>query len=218
MAGSAHDGPSDPDAVRVRLGGLGDAAAVSALHAEQIDQGFLSLLGTKFLTRLYRRIVESSSAFLLVAVQGGEVVGFVAGSPDTGGLYREFVLRDGVRAAFDVSGRLLRNWRRALETLRYGSSEGSGEGSDVELLSIAVASEFHGQGIGTHLVEAFLARCRTDGFAAASVVVSADNPTAIRLYGQAGFREATRFELHEGTVSLLMEVSGLGGGEGRSAT
>ena len=64
----------------------------------------------------------------LVAEADGRVVGFVAGSGDVGGLYRSFLWHDGAAAALSVAGRLLRRWRRALETLRHGSADGGRKG------------------------------------------------------------------------------------------
>jgi ribosomal protein S18 acetylase RimI-like enzyme len=189
----------------VRLGREADAAAAGKLHAEQIPGGFLAVLGSGFLTRLYRRVCRSSSSFLLVAEDGGRVVGFVAGSADVPGLYRAFVLRDGLASAFDALGPLLRGWRRAYETLRHGSSEGVGAGRGVELLAIAVNPSHQGRGIGEQLVAAFLRQVATSHAHAAYVVVAVDNVRAVALYRRAGFVGGDEFELHAGTTSLLMQ-------------
>src|SRR5665213_2187601 len=189
----------------VRLGCDADAAAAGQLHAEQITGGFLAFLGSGFLTRLYRRVCRSSSSFLLVAEDGGRVVGFVAGSIDVPGLYRAFVLRDGLAAAFDALGPLLRGWRRAFETLRHGSSDGAGAGRGVELLAIAVDPSHRGRGIGEELVAAFLRQAAASHAHAAYVVVAADNVRAVGLYRRAGFVGGDEFELHAGTTSLLMQ-------------
>jgi len=182
-----------------------DAAVAGQLHAEQITGGFLAFLGSGFLTRLYRRVCRSSSSFLLVAEEGGRVVGFVAGSADVPGLYRAFLLRDGLAAAFDAMGPLLRGWRRAFETLRHGSSDGAGTGRGVELLAIAVDPSHQGRGIGEQLVAAFLREGATSHAHAAYVVVAVDNGRAVGLYRRAGFTEVGDFELHAGTTSLLLQ-------------
>jgi ribosomal protein S18 acetylase RimI-like enzyme len=210
MGGDEHGGPPDGSGTTVRMGRDGDAQVAADLHVVQISEGFLSLLGRGFLRRLYRRIVRSSSAFLLVAERQGQVVGFVAGAVDTGALYREFVLRDGIRAGLGAAGPIFRNWRQVVETLRHGTSQGVSHGRGVELLSIAVDPDRQGQGIGRLLVDSFVDACTTTGNDSASVVVSSDNSTAIRLYEQAGFVAATRFEMHADVESVLMERSGSG--------
>ena len=54
-------GPT-PCAFSVRPGPRRDASAVASLHARLIAEGFLSSLGPRFLTRLYRRITRARRA------------------------------------------------------------------------------------------------------------------------------------------------------------
>jgi ribosomal protein S18 acetylase RimI-like enzyme len=204
----SEDGAVAP--VRTRLASPADAYVAARLHAEGIDQGFLSLLGPRFLGRLYRRICLHPGSFLIVAEEGAasgpdSVVGFVAGSTDVAGLYRSFLWRDGVAAAVPALGHLVPQWRRVLETLRHGSSEGSDTGRGAELLAIAVAGPSHGLGIGRTLVTAFLTELARREVDAAHVVVGADNRVGVALYERTGFVVARHFELHPGTVSLLMQ-------------
>ncbi len=209
------DGRRDTS-VTTRPGRLDDARRVAELHAGQIATGFLSFLGPRFLTRLYRRMVRSPHAFVLVAEDdpgrsgpeaGGaeRVVGFVAGATDLGALYRSFLVRDGVAAALAVAPRLVTSWRRALETLRHGT-EGPGPGAarGAELLAIAVDPAATGRGTGGQLVDGFLAEVASRGLGAAYVVVAASNERAVALYRRSGFAEAERFELHAGTESLVL--------------
>jgi ribosomal protein S18 acetylase RimI-like enzyme len=188
--------------IALRNGTVDDATAVAALHAGQITEGFLTVLGPRFLRRLYRRIVRSPGSFLLVVEDEATTVGFLAGSTDVTGLYRSFLVHDGAAAAFGCGGRLLRSWRRVMETLRHGTDTTA---NGAELLSVAVEPAVRGRGAGTMLVDGFLAEIGRRHQLAAHVVVSAENETAIALYQRAGFRAAERFELHSGTESLLMQ-------------
>jgi len=189
----------------LRTGDDGDAAAAAGLHVGQISEGFLTFLGPRFLRRLYRRVTRTPSCFLLVVEDEGTTVGFLAGSTDVAALYRSFLWRDGVAAALTSGGRLLRSWRRVMETLRHGTG-GSDEGA--ELLAVAVDPTARGQGAGTLLVEGFLTEVGRRRQRAAHVVVAADNERAVALYRRAGFHMVERFELHSGTESLLMRWSG----------
>jgi ribosomal protein S18 acetylase RimI-like enzyme len=185
-----------------------DAAVAAGLHVGQISEGFLSLLGTRFLQRLYRRIRVHPQSFLLMANARGTPVGFIAGSTDVAGLYRSFLWRDGVLAALQAAGPLARGWRRVFETLRHGASDRTTTARGAELLSVAVAQDWRGRGTGRLLVTAFLAEAAARGSGAAHVVVGADNDGAVALYEQAGFVALERFELHPGTPSLLMQWGG----------
>jgi ribosomal protein S18 acetylase RimI-like enzyme len=200
----------------VRPATVHDAAAVAALHASTIREGFLSGLGERFLRRLYARIAQSDHAFLLVAdpgqgTQGDGLCGFVAGSSATRRLYREFLLKDGFAVVASSGLRLTASLPRAIETLRYGTSpEGdraATEPLETELLALAVAPEARRRGTGAMLVAAFFAMAGTKGSATVRVVVGENNDGAIALYRRAGFTEATPMELHKGTVSLLMRVN-----------
>ncbi len=186
----------------LRIGHDDDAGAAAGLHAQQIREGFLSFLGPRFLRRLYRRVTRTPGCFLLVVEEEGTTIGFLAGSTNVAALYRSFVWHDGVAAALASSGRLLRSWRRVMETLRHGGG-GSGEGA--ELLAIAVDPIARGRGVGTRLVEGFLTEVKRQNECAAHVVVAANNQNAIALYRRSGFHVVKRFELHSGTESLVMQ-------------
>ena len=72
---------------------------------------------------------------------------------------------------------------------RLFSREGPGHGfvdEAVPELSIAVAPEARGQGIGTALLRALVEQAGRDGFAALSLSVEEDNAAA-RLYAREGF-------------------------------
>ncbi|MGH9064272.1 MAG: GNAT family N-acetyltransferase, partial [Acidimicrobiales bacterium] len=196
--------------VAVRPGTEADARFAAELHARSINEGFLPTLGPAFLARLYRRIVRHAGSFLLVAVAHGDgrPVGFVAGTEDVGSLYREFARRDGVRAGLVAAPRLARSWRHAWETLRYpsvgGELPGGGDLPPAELLAMAVEPAARGRGVGRQLVDAFLSELGRRDVGGARVVAATANRAAIGLYQSAGFRPATRLELHRGTTSEVL--------------
>jgi ribosomal protein S18 acetylase RimI-like enzyme len=191
--------------VIVRTGRHADAPVAARLHAEAITEGFLSSLGPRFLTLLYRRMVRDPRSFLLVAEEDGEVVGHAAAAEDVGRLYRQFLVRDGVVAGTVAAPRLLRRWRAALETLRYPS--GHGELPRAEVLAVAVAPGFRGQGVGRALVCAVNEELTRRGVAGARVVCAAANTAALRLYRSSGFRPASQIRVHAGTTSEVLTWS-----------
>lgn len=217
MGPNGARGPSEPSAtggrsVAVRTARDADAATAARLHAGRISDGFLSFLGPAFLTRLYRRVLRVPTSFLLVAEADGRVVGFIAGSSDVRGLYKAFVVRDGVVAGAAALPRLIAGWRRTLETLRHGTGGDAGTGRGTELLAVAVEHGVEGRGVGTALVDAFCAEVAGSGADEAYVVVGADNAGAIGLYRRAGFSPVGEFELHAGTRSLVMQWTRSSGG------
>jgi ribosomal protein S18 acetylase RimI-like enzyme len=197
--------------VRLRAGTPVDARFAAQLHAERIGEGFLSHLGSGFLTRLYRRVVASPDSFLLIAHRGDQAVGFLAGTTDVSRLYRSFLLRDGVTASLVAGPRLVRSLPRAVETLRYGTRDKpQGALNEVpepaaELLAIAVSPSVEGRGLGHILVTGFFEQLAARGVTSARVVVGGSNSAAISLYRRAGFDTVEELELHRGSKSLLMK-------------
>ena len=189
----------------VRPGTKGDAPAAARLHAEAITEGFLSSLGPSFLTLLYRRIAAWPRSFLLVADEGGVVVGQAAATEEVGALYREFLVRDGVVAGAVAAPRLLRRWRSALETLRYPS--GAEDLPPAELLAVAVDGRHRGRGIGRSLVLAANEELARRGVGDARVVVASSNAPALALYRSSGFRPSASVRVHAGTASEVLTWS-----------
>ena len=189
----------------LRPGTTADAPAAARLHAGQIREGFLSTLGPRFLTLLYERIVAWPRSFLVVAEEDGEVVGQAAATEDVGGLYRQFVLRDGLVAGVLAAPHLLRRWRSTLETLRYGSADGDLPAA--ELLAVAVDSAWQGRGIGKALVLAVNEELARRGVANARVVCAASNAAALGLYRSSGFRPSATIEVHADTRSQVLTWS-----------
>jgi len=195
--------------VRLRFATVADADAVAALHAERIAEGFLVTLGAPFLRRLYRRIVRSPRAFVLVAdapTRGAEprrLCGFIAVADDTGALYREFLFRDGVTAAVAALGGVARAPFAVWETLRYGL-RGGGEATGAEVLSTAVAADCGRRGVGTRLVQTALDELRRRGAASARVVTAVGNVGALKAYERGGFRADGIDEVHRGVPQQLL--------------
>jgi L-amino acid N-acyltransferase YncA len=186
----------------VRPGRAGDAATVAALHAARIGEGFLTSLGPRFLTRLYRRIALASGSVLVVAEADGTVVGFVAATTSTRRLYAEFLRRDAVPAALAAAPAVLRAPRRVWETLRYGAGRDGLPAAEV--LSIAVAEGATGGGVGGLLLVAALDALAALGATEAQVVTAVENQAALTMYERAGFRRWGRTEVHPGVVQEVL--------------
>ena len=115
----------DADDTTFRPATPGDAPIIARLHQEAIASGFLPRLGHRFMTLLYRALIEWEDGWVYVA-DLDTVIGFVAGVADTGGFYRYFLRRWGIRAFFAALPQMWRPAviRRAWETLRYGTEGG----------------------------------------------------------------------------------------------
>lgn len=188
-----------PGATTIDAARPADAVALADLHRRRITEGFLPRLGPGFLRRLYRRMIRSADCVVLTARHEGRIVGFAAGATDLGALYRRFLLRDGPVAAMAAAPRLVRHLPQVLETLRYEPAGGGTEAAEV--LSVAVAAEAAGRGLGRALVSRLVAELAARGATEVRVVTGASNAAALALYRASGFRPHRRLEVHAGTVS-----------------
>jgi ribosomal protein S18 acetylase RimI-like enzyme len=188
----------------VRPAVTADLPHVASLHADLIREGFLSSLGAPFLQRLYRRVVRSADGFVLVAATDPDaaVTGFVAGVGSVGGLYRSFLLRDGVVAGIRAAPTLVRAVPRVVETLRYPAA--TGDLPDAEILAVAVAERAGGRGVGRTLVRAATTAFVRRGVTTAKVVTTADNAPALAMYRAAGFAPVAGVEVHAGRASEVL--------------
>jgi len=189
---------------RIRRGTPSDAAAVATLHAESIAIGFLAVLGNRFLERLYQRVASDDHSFVLVHVDDAQRVdGFVALAENTGRLYRDFMVRDGMQAGLRAAPAVLRHPWKVFETLRYGI-DGRDDLPGAEILATAVAANSRGQGIGQALVAAATDELRRRGIEHAHVVTAADNDSAQRAYFACGFQRHATVEVHRGVVQEVL--------------
>ena len=175
------------------------------IHAAEVPGGFLVRLGGRFLTALYRHLSGSRHAFLFAALQGNEVAGFIAGSLDTRGLYREFLFRNPftlalalLPLAFSPSA-----WKRVYETWRYPSQKLGADLPGCEVLNFCVTAGRQGQGVGGRLFAAFCNEFRERAVPAIRIVTGADQEKAHRFYEAKGSEQAGDIEVHEGTNSRV---------------
>jgi len=175
-----------------------DAPRVAALHVHGIDKGFISSLGLKFVTALYKAIAGSSSSFGFAIENDDRIVGFVAFTTNLSKLYKSIIAREGWRFALLLAGRLfsLKRIKRVLETLLYPKRTGNTDEPQAELLSIVVAPELSRRGLGRELVRKGLERCRQMGLDKVRVLVGADNEPANRLYRKCGFTFVEQINNH----------------------
>lgn len=169
-----------------------DAAAVAELHRKAISTSFLANLGRGFAKHLYKGLLSSASAFGFACTgTEGRMLGYVACAESTSAVYRQALLRQGAMMAFWLLPYL---WRSSVlkhlwETLVYPAAL-PGDLPNAEVLSIAVAAEAHGRGIGTSLMAAAFAEFRQRGIHHVKVAVGAENSSAIAFYQRCGFRLA----------------------------
>lgn len=190
---------------------------VAQLHASNIDQGFLSSLGTPFLALLYEAIDADNSSVLLIARHERRVVGFVTGAEGMGPIYRQ-LLRRWARLTRALLPVLVspRKLRKISEILLMGKkTQPLSELPHAELLSIAVDPALRGQGHAQMLYQGLVDHFQRRGVDRFRIVVGEPLAAAHQFYTKMGAQPLGRIEVHQGEASVLY-VHRLAGGGARA--
>jgi len=192
--------------------------AIARLHIEEIQTGFLSRIGDRFLLHLYRAMQVSRYGILLVATaEDDKIDGFVSASLNTRKFYIDFLtsnyLAKSIPSLFGFvfskkdpcyaglqSGRG-NFWVKCSETLLYPFRRKGEKFCDTELLSIVVDRRNRGKGTADALITELKNRFLERGVDRFKVVVGADNKRACRFYEKNGGRLVQQIEVHRGEVS-----------------
>lgn len=183
------------------------ASQTAKLHISSISAGFISSLGIDFVTALYEAIAQNKTSFGFVAEEENSVLGFVAFTTNLNKLYKSVILKKGRRFVLLLAGNMfsLKRIKKVFETLFYPSRIKKMDLPKAELLSIVVADESQGKGLGGQLLQKGLAECAKRGIEKVKVLVGADNKPANKFYLKCGFELVGQIDSH-GVVSNIYVV------------
>lgn len=187
-----------------------DVKPVVWVHMQAFEGFFLTFLGPSFLRELYTAVCLDASGMALVCETDADIVGFVAGTAEPQGFYQRllrarwqgFALASikPVAKRPTIIPRLLRAFRKPNEAARVGRRAG-------ELMSISVAPEIQGKGIGSRLVRAFLQEARKRGLRSVRLTTDKRNNEAVnRFYQQLGFSRIRAYSTPEGREMNEYEI------------
>ena len=184
-------------AVVLRAGAAHVPEVVSA-HLEAFQGFFLTRLGSRFLARFYRAMVDSPDALVFVAMVDGNVAGFVAGTVRPESFFRRLFLRDGPGFVLAAIPALLRSpmfvARRLWRGVTYRGETPRELPGGALLSSIAVVPAYAGMGIAGALLEQFCAAAIEGGASGVFLLTDRDSNEHVN-----------RFYLRH-TFQLLQEV------------
>ncbi len=174
------------------------AADIARLHIEGISTGFISSLGHDFVAALYEAIVQSKSSFGIVAEGNDKILGFIAFTTNLNKLYKSVITKSGIKFAFLLAWKIfsLKTIKKVFETLFYPNRIKKLDLPSAELLSVVVAKDAQGKGLGAKLVQKGLAECAKRKLDKVKVLVGADNKPANELYQKCGFELVGQIENH----------------------
>jgi ribosomal protein S18 acetylase RimI-like enzyme len=175
-----------------------DCESIAALHLIAFPGFFISELGLRFATRLYRAFISETTGICLVAEDRteGRLIGFVAGVMDPRYFFRRLRRGQGLAFALDALPALLRHPVRAGRRLARGLTYRGEQPNDIEgaalLSSIGVEPTFRGTGVARGLLEEFCTAAA--GHGANAVYLTTDHKDNARANN---FYMGARFQLHQ---------------------
>lgn len=181
---------------------------VASLHAEGLKGGFLSSLGTEFLTLLYQAIDENENSILIVEMDGDRVSGFVAGGSGMKPIYMR-MLSHFPQLLVALAPQLLSFAKiRGILEIMLQSKGANSESQNTrlpghELLSIVVAPGYRGKGISEQLYQRLCAYFTERHIASFRILVGKELDTAHRFYLRMGAKAEYETSFHKDTVSTV---------------
>lgn len=180
-----------------------DAEAIAIIHKAEIRKGFLSTLPISFLNNLYKAVIASKHSFCLVAKEDNEVVGFISGVTDLDKVYLYFLKKHFFQSCAILLPRVFSTsfLKKIFETLWYPVKEK--DMPKAELLTMAVSSPFHGQGIAGRIFTEFVLEMQKRGIKSFKVLVGEELKPAVGFYEKHGFRFIKKTAIHGKSISRI---------------
>lgn len=158
---------------------------VALLHDQEFRNGLGASLGTEFAHAFYRDVIHSGSCFLIAALQGPDLAGYIAAvydnrafpTPRLRRLIKILALRRMLTCRLHYVGLIRRLRNRYLGRAAHGMAE---------LLSVQVCQGYQGKGIGRALVGHMARRLSARGVGAYCVYT--DDPGGVNFYERLGLR------------------------------
>lgn len=166
------------------------AEDIAKLHYRGIGTGFLSSLGQKFLTALYHAIAQSENAFIFVARENNQILGYIAFTNNLSRLYKSVIKQNFFRYFPIIACKMFR-WsciKKVFQTLLYPGKTQDMNLPDAELLAIVISDRARGRGFASQLLQTGLDECKNRNIDKIKVLVAVDNLPANQLYHKFGFQ------------------------------
>lgn len=179
---------------------------IADLHIETIDRGFLTSLGSSLLRNIYIAITTSKHAFLLGAIDNnGTVLGFVAGTTGTGKFYKEYVLKNGIKAFFIILKKIfsLSTIKRVIEIFLYPSKKETKTLPDPEILNFSISTKYQRMGLGIALFNEMCKEFQNRGIKEIRIVTGEGQKSAHSFYEKVGAVLVDSVTIHSASTSRL---------------
>lgn len=175
--------------------------SIAELHKRAFPTFFLTQLGVPFLRTLYTGYMEDKDSGIIVAEEGGKLVGFIAYSNDYSRFYKGLIKNHLIKFAYCSVGAAIRHpsfIKRLLGAFKKSESVVKTE-RYVELASICVDPEIESKGVGSALIDYLKGIVDFNTYDYINLETDADGNDGVnRFYVKNGFKLERVFTTAEG--------------------
>jgi len=198
--------------VKIRKATCGETNEIVEIHKRAFPNFFLTLLGSRFLTRLYLGFIGINHGIIFVAEIRGQIVGFLAGTTEPEIFFSALRKSQWLGFCLSASPALVANPIIVTKRLFYGLFfKGDRPKSLVDsalISSIAISPKSEAIGIGTALINAFenhaRERCLTSIYLTTD---SNNNDKVLNFYKKNGFYiESSFFQTNDRQMYRLIKT------------
>lgn len=184
--------------MKLRIANERDIDAVANVHLAAFPGFFLTSLGRKFLSEMYRGFLNHPSGIFFVAEEGGEVMGFAAGSSAPAAFFSELRRRRALFFLLWALPALLRHptvvIQKLLSAIFYRGDKPTGLEGGALLSSIGVRPDAVGKSVGKRLLHDFENEAFSRGVDFVYLTTDeAGNDRVNKFYKNNGYRVESRF-------------------------
>lgn len=174
---------------------------IVTIHLNTFKGFFLTFMGRGFLNQMYRSYCDHSESGLLVALEDGKEIAFLAYSTNFNGLYKFMIKTRLIQFGWYSAGAFSRKPSSFMHIIKafLKPSEAKREEKYVELSSIGVDPVAKNKGVGSFMIDELKKRVDFQKFAYIKLETDAvDNEYAIHFYEKNGFVRERMYEEYNG--------------------
>jgi ribosomal protein S18 acetylase RimI-like enzyme len=179
-----------------------DIPGIVSVHMSSFSHFFLTCLGPKFLELLYGEILKQEGSVALVAVTPDDtVIGFTVGVCNQTKFYKHLAVRRWFAFAAASSREALAHPMIILRLIQAFTYVGKSRAAACPalLMSLAVAPQGKGHGIGSALVDAFICEMAKKGVDRVCLTTDRDNNDGTNcFYQKLGFSRVREYQTPQG--------------------
>ncbi|OGZ64161.1 MAG: hypothetical protein A3A98_04240 [Candidatus Staskawiczbacteria bacterium RIFCSPLOWO2_01_FULL_40_39] len=179
-----------------------DALAIARIHTDEIKEGFLSQLGTPFLSKFYEAIIKDPNSFCIILEENNKVTGFISGTTHIKKFYAYFLKNYWFVAIILLLPKIfnLSVIKKIIEDLFY--TKKTADLPEAELLTIALKKELQSKGLGSKLVDELIREFKSRKVQTFKVLVGKKDALS-RFYQKNNFQLLKEINLHSTAPSLI---------------